>query len=78
MASLNAGAVVIVSAFALKVRSPIFGSFAQNGYCWRIQEELLTFPKSRLHRYFGITSGSLVTRPEPGRLGSSTFSQKAR
>jgi hypothetical protein len=27
--SLNAGAVVIVSAFALMVRNPIFASFAQ-------------------------------------------------
>jgi hypothetical protein len=48
MASLNAGAVVIVSAFALIVRSPIFGYFAQNGYCWRIQAEPLKFPKTGL------------------------------
>jgi hypothetical protein len=30
-ASLNAGAVVIVSAFAVVVRSPMLGSFAQKG-----------------------------------------------
>jgi hypothetical protein len=29
--------VVIVSAFALMARSPMLGSFAQKGYCWRIQ-----------------------------------------
>jgi hypothetical protein len=29
----------MVFAFALIARRPIDGSFAQNGYCWRIQAE---------------------------------------
>ena len=36
----------MVSAFALIVWRPIDGSFAQNGHCWRIQADVLRFPKN--------------------------------
>ena len=44
---MNAGAVVIVSAFALIVRSLMLGSFAQKGYCWRIPSESASYRKVR-------------------------------
>jgi len=41
----------IVSARALKVEKTVLSSLDQYGCCWRIQEELLRFPKMRLSGY---------------------------
>jgi hypothetical protein len=37
----------IVSARPLRVEKAVLSSLDQYGYCWRIQEELLKFPKTQ-------------------------------